>query len=446
MTTPVLDRTREAIRGYSPASAIPVRLNAQWSPARRIGFRFVFAYLILYSFPFPIGTLPLTAAVRGWYDKLWHLVVPWFGAHVMHLAKPITIFTNGSGDTTYDYVLLLVNLIIAALATVIWTLLDRRARAYPRLALGLRIYVRYVLAFALLAYGSFKVIQTQFPYPPLDRLVEPFGDFSPMGVVWSWMGVSYAYNLFAGLAEMTSGFLLFFRRTTMLGALLAIAVMSNVVIINFAFDVPVKLYSSHLLLMAIFLVAPDVKRLVDACLFNRAISPAEFGGTFSAMRARIGAGVLKTALVIAGVGAPLWQSWGFRKQIAVHPPLYGIWEVDSFVRGHDALPPILGDSLRWRRFVVSFPGGATVRLLNDSTRRFRAQVDSVKQTMVLTSRQDSSTTTFHYARVGLLNDTLTLDGLQGRDSLHIRLRLLNENRFLLVNRGFHWINEFPLNR
>lgn len=446
MPTPVLDRTREAIHAYSPASATPDRLTAEWSPARRVGFRFVFAYLVLYSLPFPIGTLPLTAPIRGWYDKLWHLVVPWFGAHVLHLAKPVTIFTNGSGDTTYDYVLLLVNLTIAGLAAVIWTLLDRRARAYPRLALGLRIYVRYVLAFALLAYGSFKVIQTQFPYPPLDRLVEPYGEFSPMGVVWSWMGASYAYNLFAGLAEMTSGFLLFFRRTTMLGALLGIAVMGNVVVINFAYDVPVKLYSSHLLLMAIFLVAPDAKRLVDACLLNRAIPSAELGETFSTKRARVSARVLKTALVVAGVAAPLWQSWGYSKQIAIHPPLYGIWEVDSFVRGHEALPPILGDSLRWRRFVVSFPGGATIRLLNDSTRRFRAQVDSVKRTITLTSRQDSSRTTFRYARLGLFDDTLALDGLQGRDSLHIRLRRLDETRFLLVNRGFHWINEFPLNR
>jgi hypothetical protein len=106
-----------------------------------------------------------------------------------------------------------------------------------------------------------------------------------MGVVWAWMGASYAYNVFAGIAEMGSGFLLFFRRTVTLGALASIAVLLNVVMINFAYDVPVKLYSSHLLLMAVFLLAPDLKRFLNACYFNRAIPPANLGA-WPAARAR----------------------------------------------------------------------------------------------------------------------------------------------------------------
>ena len=418
-----------------------------WSIARRIGFRFVFVYLVLYNLPFPIGGLPLTDPLKNWYDKPWHVVVPWFAARVLHLAKPITVFSNGSGDTTYDYVLVLVFALLAAATTLVWSVLDRRATAYPRLAFGLRVYIRYVLAYALLSYGAFKVIQTQFPYPSLDRLVEPFGEFSPMGVVWSWMGISYAYNLFAGLAEMTSGFLLFFRRTVMLGALLAIAVMSNVVIINFAFDVPVKLYSSHLLLMAIFLVAPDARRLVGACVMNRGMTAADLGAAFATRRMRIAGAVAKTFFVLTGVLAPLWLSRSFLPQIAVRPPLYGIWEVDSFVRGHEALPALVGDSVRWRRIVFSYPGAASVRLLNDSTRGYRVTADTTKHTLVLSSRRDSSfKLPLAYARGGARNDSLRLDGLMNGDSLHLRLHRLDETKFLLVSRGYHWINEFPLNR
>ena len=453
MHSPTLDRTRQApfdstltrraAGVYTPALAS----TPSWSFARRIGFRFVFAYLVLYNFPFPIGVLPLTDPAKEWYDKLWHAVVPWFAAHVLHLPRPITIFTNGSGDTTYDYVLILVFVLLAAAATLVWSVLDRRTTSYPRLALGLRIYVRYALAYALLAYGAFKVIQTQFPYPPLDRLVEPFGEFSPMGVVWSWMGISYAYNLFAGLAEMMSGFLLFFRRTVMLGGLLAIAVLSNVVIINFAFDVPVKLYSSHLLLMAIYLVAPDARRLVDACVMNRGMTAADLGAVFATRRMRIAASVAKVGFVLAGVLGPLWTSLSFSRQIANRPPLYGIWEVDSFVRGREALPALVGDSVRWRRLVFGYPGGASVRLLNDSTRGYRVTADSVKHTFVLSSRRDSSfKLPFAYARGGARNDSLRLDGIVNGDSLHIRLHRLDETKFLLVSRGYHWINEFPLNR
>jgi len=451
--SPTFDRAREApfdatLARRAPGVFAPAPTTRPgWSIARRVAFRFAFAYLLLYNLPFPIGGLPLTDPVKGWYDRLWHVVVPWFAAHVLHLAKPITIFSNGSGDTTYDYVLVLVLVLLAAAATLVWSVLDRRASSYPRLAFGLRVYVRYVLAYALLSYGAFKVIQTQFPYPSLDRLVEPFGEFSPMGVVWSWMGISYAYNLFAGLAEMVSGCLLFFRRTVMLGGLLAIAVMSNVVIINFAFDVPVKLYSSHLLLMAIFLVAPDARRLVDACVMNRGMTAADLGAAFATRRMRVAGAVAKTVFVLTGVIAPLWTSRSFRRQIAVRPPLYGIWEVDSFVRGHEALPALVGDSVRWRRVVFSYPGAASVRLLNDSTRGYRVAADTVTHTLVLSSRRDSSfKLPLAYARAGGHNDSLRLDGVVNGDSLHLRLHRLDETKFLLVSRGYHWINEFPLNR
>jgi hypothetical protein len=269
-----------------------------------------------------------------------------------------------------------------------------------------------------------------------------------MGVVWTWMGASYAYNLFAGLAEMISGALLFSRRTVMLGALLGIAVMGNVVLINFAYDVPVKLYSSHLLAMLIFLVAPDAKRLVDACVMNRGMPPADLGDPlFTSRRGRIAGGVVKALLVLAGVLSPLWMSYGFSRQLRARPPLYGIWEVDSFVRGGEARPALVGDSIRWRRLVISYPGGASVRLLDDSTRGYRAQVDTVKHTLLLSSRRDSSSKApLRYARTGAHDDSLQLDGVINGDSLHVRLHRLDETTFLLVSRGYHWINEFPLNR
>jgi hypothetical protein len=39
-----------------------------------------------------------------------------------------------------------------------------------------------------------------------------------------------------------------------------------------------------------------------------------------------------------------------------------------------------------------------------------------------------------------------LSGKFGADSLVMRLRRLDENKFLLMNRGYHWIQEQPFNR
>ena len=452
MTTPLLDPARPY--HYSPPPTAPLESTgdapAAWSPRRRVGFRFVFAYLVLYNLPFPLGTNLATSQLAGWYTEIWNWVIPWFGAQVLLLAKPITIFPSGSGDKTYDYVQLFLFVLLAAVITIVWSLLDKKRLAYPELAGALRIYIRYSLAFSLLGYGAFKVIKTQFPDASLARLVEPFGEFSPMGVVWAWMGASYAYNVFAGIAEMGSGFLLFFRRTVTLGALASIAVLLNVVMINFAYDVPVKLYSSHLLLMAVFLLAPDLKRFLNAFYFNRAIPPANLGAWPATREYRIQLGVLKTAFVALGVLSPLWDSWKISKQYgstASRPALYGIWEVDSFLRGRESIPPLVGDSVRWRRMVVSYPGFLSVRLLNDSTRGYRAQTDSVKHTLVLTTSKDTAAKfPFSYAQSGPHNEQLELDGVLRGDSLHIRLHRVDETKFLLVSRGYHWIDELPFNR
>ncbi len=124
----------------------------------------------------------------------------------------------------------------------------------------LRLLVRYTLAFTLFGYGFAKIFPLQFPPPRLFRLIQPYGDFSPMGVLWNFMGASVPYQIFSGAAEALGGFLLLFRPTTTLGALVSFAVMANVVALNFCYDVPVKLYSCNLLLMAVFLAAGDAPR------------------------------------------------------------------------------------------------------------------------------------------------------------------------------------------
>src|SRR4029079_8818976 len=102
-----------------------------------------------------------------------------------------------------------------------------------------------------------------------ERLLEPYGESSPMGLLWTFMGYSLPYNGFTVAAGVVRVFLLFLRRTTTLGALIVSAVMVNVVMLNFCYDVPVKLFSSHLLVMAGILTIPDLRRLAGVLVFNR---------------------------------------------------------------------------------------------------------------------------------------------------------------------------------
>src|SRR5690348_18320881 len=88
------------------------------------------------------------------------------------------------------------------------------------------------------------------------------------------MRYSWPYSLFAGVMESVAIVLLCFRRTATLGALTTVAVMTNVALMNIAYDVQVKLYAVMLVVSAAVLVAYDTPRLVAMFVTNRAIAPA----------------------------------------------------------------------------------------------------------------------------------------------------------------------------
>jgi hypothetical protein len=415
------------------------------SIVRRAGFRFVLAYLALYSFPFPIGVIPGTSFLSNAYTKIWDALALWVGSHVLHVAITVTQ-DNGSGDRTFDYLQNFCVLVLAAIAALIWTVAAPRA-SDTRIYRALRVYVRYVLGFTLISYGTFKIIQTQFPFPRLARLVQPYGESSPMGLLWTFMGYSKPYNFFAGLAEAGGGCLLFFRRTTTLGGLTVFAVMLNVVMLNFCYDVPVKIYSMNLLMMAAFLVAPDLRRLANLLVLNRPTAPIDAAPLSQNRWLRTGAWALKALLIGVMLYSPTKQALDAEKQYgskAPRPALYGIYDVEVYVRNGETLPPLTTDATRWRRVIFS-AGSVSVKTMTDTPLFYRADFDPAKKTVTLHDAKDKNNNwTLAYARPDA--DHLTIEGLLAKEPVSARLLRVDESKFLLVNRGFHWINEFPFNR
>ena len=122
----------EGLLESSPAGegTEPARAAAPgWSPAKRLLFRFGFSYLLLYllsSYLEFLGYIPYGGMIVGGYMEFWRTVVPWVGKQLFQLS--ITVFPNGSGDTTYNYVEVVCFAIVAAVAALVWTLLDRRRR------------------------------------------------------------------------------------------------------------------------------------------------------------------------------------------------------------------------------------------------------------------------------------------------------------------------------
>lgn len=415
-----------------------------WSAGEKLAFRFFFVFFALFIFPFPLTFLPYAGEL---YEKLWQLFVPWAGAHILHLPDPITIFTNGSGDTTFDYVKTGAMLVLAALAALIWAVADRRRRNYDTLHHWLRVWLRYYVAYMMFIYGFSKVFHLQMPSPYLSQLVQPFGDKSPMGLAWSYVGYSKAFSAFTGWAEVVAGLFLLFRRTTLLGAVLSAFVTVNIVAINFCFDVPVKLFSSFLLLVSLFLMAPDLKRLANLFILNKPVPPKVFRTYVHKRWLRISAVVLKSLFIIFILYSQIEGSMGGMKRYGddrAKPPLFGIYNTELLVRNHDTIPPLMTDTTRWRQLIIQFERNAQVKLMNDSLKYLNFRVDTSLKTATVFSREDTTRkSVLHYTADSAY---LTLTGVLNNDSVLYRFRKFDHRSFRLLSRGFRWVNEYPYNR
>ena len=165
-----------------------------WNISQKIAFRFFAVYIFLF-------TMSNQFVASGIFDKLWRIVVPWFAKHVLQLEKDITVFTNGSGDTTYNFVSLLVFALIAAIVTVIWTAFNPQKPQDSKLLDPLVVLVRYYVIFQMVTYGLAKLFYLQFQEPMFSRLIQPYGESSPMGLLWTFMGFSKGYTIMAGAAS-----------------------------------------------------------------------------------------------------------------------------------------------------------------------------------------------------------------------------------------------------
>jgi hypothetical protein len=183
------------------------------------------------------------------------------------------------------------------------------------------VLARYALSFALFTYAIAKIIPTQFPQLQFRQLAESYGQSSPMALLWNFMGFSTAYTIFSGCAELIPAILLLFRRTALMGSILASAVMLNVVMLNFCYDVPVKLYSLNLFLLAIFLALPESKKLFSIFVLNRSPAPSNLQQpSFQKRWVRRTAQVLKIAVLAIFLSQSTHSAFVFHRMLLSRTP------------------------------------------------------------------------------------------------------------------------------
>ncbi|MFD6395640.1 DoxX family protein [Nocardia sp. NPDC060249] len=374
-------------------------------------------------------------------------VSSWIGEHVFGVEAELAM--NGSGDQAAIWIQCGLLLVVAVLITVVWSVLDRRRGAYPRLLSWFLTALRLCVGGQMLFYGFAKLIPTQMPEPALITLLTRVGDLTPMAMLWTQVGSSPAYEIALGTAEVLAGLLLFWPRTATVGAMLGVISMAQVFLLNLTFDVPVKMRAGHLLLMGLVLLAPQARRLANFLVLERDSGPAVQPPLFSSSRANRWAAVAQVVIglwITAGmvdVGMRSWREYGGG---APKPELYGIWEVREFSVEAAPVPPLTTDPVRWQRLVVDV-GSAGYQRMDDAVVPVLATTDLAAHTMALaavpTSPDEPPAPYATFTVDHPSDDTLTLRGeLDGRPTT-ITLERLDLERFPLRSTNFRWVQNQP---
>ncbi|HEY1585848.1 MAG TPA: hypothetical protein VGH63_09195, partial [Polyangia bacterium] len=262
---------------------------------------------------------------------------------------------------------------------------------------------------------------------------------------------SPAYVIFAGAGETLGAALICFRRTTTLGALVLVAVMTNVVMLNLCYDVPVKLGSTTYLVMALYLLAPDARRLVDLFLLNRPTQPAAQKLVLPRRWMRIGRVLAKIAIL----GFALFSTIKMARengQFSFEPKSFmdGIWDIQGLDKNGAVVPQPLTDDKSWRR-VVFVLDGMNVRMMNGQRAiSYKKSEDEAKHELTLTpvdeKFQPKKGPSYVLRETRRDHDHVTLAGKLAGDEVELQLQRVDADKTLLRTRGFHWISEEPFNR
>lgn len=325
---------------------------------------------------------------------------------VQHVVFPLVNGVFGTHpffeDSTGMYLLLPVSAMLGLLVGVIAFIPAIRRLSFRPLA-AVRTVMLYFLLLELWEYGWIKLVKMQFYLPEPNTVYTPLGWLSKDIAYWSVIGSSRTYVIFLGVTELIAGTLLLIRRTRFLGLLLAAGVFVNVLMVNIAFDISVKLFALTLLAMTTVLLCgyPNQWRYLLQLPVRPRVSVAKPESAWK----RWGRALVLSLIVLETV-YPSVRSGSLNDDAAPRPAFHGAYAIRDHVQwerlyvhreGYLILENHRGQQLDWK--IVS-PSNGRLQLLDERTGR--------KSVMELTRTSNGMTVVWKY---GTTTDTLKMNRL-----------------------------------
>ncbi|SDG21081.1 hypothetical protein SAMN04487996_11677 [Dyadobacter soli] len=343
-----------AENGHAAESDSAPAAVSSWPEWQKILFRIAFVFFLAMSIP----------NSAGWYTDL--VTFDWTRLHyrdvydIARFGSGLDLFGRTLfGSTMEGYATWIITLLASIGAGLVWTVIvkaiKREPKAYNLLYYWIRVVVRYRAGIGIIGFGYTKLMPTQMPYPSFGLLNTNFGDFTLQKIYWLSVGIVPWYQVFAGVVELTAGILLFFRGTTMLGAILLLGALGDIVYVNFAYDGGVHVYSSYFVLLAAFLLIKDIPKLWNLLILERFTVPDNYYPAFSQKWQRYTRTGLKAGVLGLFVCYLFWLQYvNFKYDPYKQPSTAGIkalrgnYNVTEFKINNKEIAYSPTDTVRWQ--------------------------------------------------------------------------------------------------
>jgi hypothetical protein len=217
------------------------------------------------------------------------------------------------------------------------------------------------------------------------------------------------------------------------------------------YDVPVKLFSFHLMLMSLVLLAPDIRRLFRVMVLRRGVEDAPEPPLARRAALRRGLAILQIVfgawLFVSAYQDAMKGYYGPFGAGGPKPALYGIWNIERMEIDGVERAPLVTDYDRWRRMVIQRENSISFQRMDDTFQGFAGRTDDPGKTLTLTRGAGDQA-----VEIGRLTfeqpdaDRLIAHGMVNGKQLRLETRRFDHTKLQMLNNRFRWIQDYPFNR
>jgi len=418
--------------------------NQNWSFSNKFFIRFIFLYLVLYIYPYGFEYI---FELKTSSISFWKNITTWFGEFFLGWEFNKERLLNGL-DSKYDYSRFLLIIFLSVISTIIWMFIDSKIKSNYNLKLKTltRTILRYHVGLTLITYGLAKVFLLQFGEMDLDSLENIMGNHSGMQFLWAFMSYSKFYTMSTGWIEVIGAVLLLFRKSTFVGSFILFVAMVNVVLIDIGYDVRVKMFAIHILLMTILLMTNDIKRIINFFLLNKPTDSSIEHSLFSTKKNKKIGYLIKGALLLYfTVSCFFWHSDRIHKEKDNrYTSMTKFHNVEIQIINGDTIP--ISDENKWKSISINGnsrrPESLKIISMNNTQNIYSFSSDTIQKTIEFHLLRGPESDTYKFQYKELSDGFFVFNGYSYKgDSIWIKTKSKTLKDYRLTAKGIKWVTD-----